>query len=92
MNDYKELTRSWGALLIAICFKRQITPEQAFSLWDVGKCGTYKDDELNTTIIQAKKDGMSYADVGRLVGLSKGAVFKRIEYYAPELINRREEL
>ena len=91
MNDYRELARCWGSLLIAICYEKEITPEESFNLWDIGKCRNYKDSKLNETIIEARKDGMTFKEIGKLVGLSKMAAFKRVDYYAPELINRKEK-
>lgn len=88
-KDYRELTRCWGALYIWICYKTPVSIEQAFQLWDNGTLEIiYGNNDVNEDIVRMRREGALLKDIAYKHNLTLGAVFKRIEYYAPELIER----
>ena len=88
-KDYRELIRSWGALYICICYHKNITIEQAFQLWDNGYLyRVYGNDKLNEDIVEMRKNGIELKDIAATYDMTVAAVFGRIKYHAPELVNK----
>lgn len=70
---------NWCALFIATQF--EISPEQAFETFWKGKLprknlNITKEDELEMRKLRLK--GMKYKDIGVMYGLSKDAVYRRL--------------
>lgn len=64
------LNANEAALLIAILYKKYITPEQAFRLYDTGKCKPRRRivDKVRE-MIQHRQDGFSWSDIAEMMGM-----------------------
>lgn len=75
----------WYMLAIAILYPKQISIEDAESIFYTGKragragAGRKTDDHLNRALYEARQKGMTYKEIGLLYGMDMHAVFKRIK-------------
>jgi len=91
-KDYRELTRCWGAFIIAVCYEKYISPETAFSLYDTGKPDVmYADENKRDEVIRLRSNGATLKQIGDIYNISVSGVSKYIKRHAPELINSKEE-
>ena len=60
------------ALIVAILFPVEITPEQAFEYLEPRKVPAHEFERL-------REAGMTYSQIGSVYGLSKGTVFNRLK-------------
>lgn len=90
MNKQIDLGPSWNTFMIAILYKKQITPEQAQELWVNGFITKNRNNkELDDEIANFKRAGMTYEDIGMMVGLGTHAVYHRLRKSHPEMIGRK---
>lgn len=88
MNSSIDLGPSWNTFLIAVLYEKQITPEQAQELWVKGSIERDMNKDLNEEIANHKRAGMTYKEIGMMVGLNTHAVYKRLKRSHPEMIRR----
>ena len=65
---------NWCALAVAICYRRYLTPENAFSMYDTGSVSNSKGIAGNgienyRAIVYMKKHGMGWREIGETLGL-----------------------
>lgn len=68
MND-----ENWRALIVAILYKNEITPEEAFDILENGP----REDIRGCVVL--KQAGLSYREIGSFYGISRQAAFKRVQ-------------
>jgi DNA invertase Pin-like site-specific DNA recombinase len=92
------LIENYYALLVCILTKK--TPEQAFL--SIGCQGQTRDitmkkyrrqinEDTTKNMIEMRKQGMTYREIGKKHGVSSGAAYKRIQRYRERTARRARE-
>lgn len=76
-----DLQYNFAALCIAILREDIATPEQAFAILEEKGIKTAYTDEDVEDMIKLYEQGLCYEEIGRIYGLSKYTIRRRIERY-----------
>ena len=85
------LRKEISYLALAMCILTDLSPEQALNrLCPPRLCPGTGDrlsvaNEAGATMYEMRQRGMGYADIGRQFGMSRGAVYRRIQQYKKRL-------
>jgi hypothetical protein len=73
---------NYYALIVAICSKKFVTIEQAFSILNTGKkvhVDDWQKKQIVEEMIALREKGLTYQQIGDIYGIGKDDVFKRIQ-------------